>query len=376
MSTVLGYESIKNAGLPSGIDASYILNRSRREPIAFGEVVQLMASSLAMINQEIVTRWGNFFGVTDEIAIEYPNGGAANRMSKASEYALPDPMRGETRGHMLPLTEYMAAIGGTGHYYRSLTRTKLSADMAQVVNAIRNEFEVNLLTRLFTNTENTVGGSGTDIGFVDGGAGTNVYTPPPYGGKNFTSSHNHYIGFDSASKDFGNVLDDLADTIVEHGHTGELIALCSLNDAPTIRSLPNMIQLVDTAVAFADLGGRTGEPKFYERRAWQLNYVGRYQTGIGAPVAVWSNARVPTGYVAMVSSSGVLSRMNPLLVRYDPVFGGFGAALAFEGQNVANEPLKKAIIEFNFGVGCGDDRTRGAVGLLVSGGSWTNPTIS
>jgi hypothetical protein len=55
---------------------------------------------------------------------------------------------------------------------------------------------------------------------------------------------------------------------------------------------------------------------------------------------------------------------------------GFGFYIVPETTQDDKYPIKEVHTEFEFGVGVGEDRTNGAVGYLVSGGTYANPTIS
>jgi hypothetical protein len=55
---------------------------------------------------------------------------------------------------------------------------------------------------------------------------------------------------------------------------------------------------------------------------------------------------------------------------------GFGAYVVPETTPDDDYPVKQLDVEFEFGVGVGMDRTNGAAGLLVAGGSWADATIS
>ena len=98
--------------------------------------------------------------------------------------------------------------------------------------------EIDVLTRCLTNTENLLGTNGYDVGWCD--ASTTVqYAPLQWNGKVFTTSHNHYIGYDSASKTFADVLDGLALTITEHGHQPPLMALISQSTSLMVPMVPS-----------------------------------------------------------------------------------------------------------------------------------------
>ena len=77
----------------------------------------------------------------------------------------------------------------------------------------------------------------------------------------------------------------------------------------------------------------------------------------------------------MSKSYGQLDPRNSLAVRVHPDVG-FGLRIVTETTDDNQYPIKQVNVEFEFGVGVGNDRTNGAAAILVSGGAWANPTIT
>ena len=58
--------------------------------------------------------------------------GVGNAFEVATEYSAPDPTRGKTTGHMLPIKPYDMALGWTMMSLRKARRAKLEADIAKL----------------------------------------------------------------------------------------------------------------------------------------------------------------------------------------------------------------------------------------------------
>jgi hypothetical protein len=123
-----------------------------------------------------------------------------------------------------------------------------------------------------------------------------------------------------------------------------------------------------------DRGGATSGGQFFARGQRPFALVGYYQSDYGL-IELRATARLATGYAGLVKSYGQLDSRNPLAVRVHPQVG-FGAYVVPETTPDDDYPVKQLDVEFEFGVGVGMDRTNGAAGLLVAGGSWADATIS
>ena len=134
--------------------------------------------------------------VQDDAAVEYPIG-VSNGVEVASEYSVPDPKRGATTGHMLPLKPYDRGIGWTMMYLRKARAIKLDADVRSAVVDARTLWQQRLLTRFFSSSGNTVGStSNADVPFADGGTVDSNYIPPDSpNGDTFAYTHNHMLGY-------------------------------------------------------------------------------------------------------------------------------------------------------------------------------------
>jgi len=374
MAEVLGPQTLLNMALPTGWDATRLAQWATRDGITYGELANQLALALGDFNQEMVTDWGWLFSITEELAMEYEQGGSVTEMPDITDVDKPEALQGTTIGHMIDLKVYGQGVGGTKRYFRDSRSAKINAAIATLVRRGRWRFEKRLLTRWFTNTENSIGSAGYDVPFVRGTGGTVDYAPPAYDGEAFTTSHDHYLGVDSDTYGYDGVLDQLAETLQEHGHNPPFNALVSRSDVASYMALTRFVEVVDPVVNFVDRGGETSGNRYYTPGQRQFGLLGYYQGKYGL-VEVRFTARVPTTYAGMCKSYGSLAAQNPLAVRVHPDTG-FGAYVVPETTPDDDYPVKQLDVEMEFGVGVGLDRTNGAAAFLDSSGTWTNPTIS
>lgn len=373
MAEVLGPQTLLNRALPTGWDGSKLAQWALRDGVTYGELANQLSLALGDFNQEMVNDWGWLFFLTEEMGMEYENGGTVTEMPEITDLDKPEALHGTTIGHMIDLRAYGQGIGGSKRYFRDARSAKINAAISTLVRRARWRFETKLLTRWFTDTENLIGSAGYDVPFVQGG-GNVAFAPPAYDGEAFDSSHTHYLGLDSGSKDQDEVLNEMAETLQEHGHNPPYTALVSRADVASYMALTAFVEVVDPVVQMVDRAGATSGNQFFATGQRPFGMLGYYQGQYGL-VEVRFSARVPTGYAGMVKSYGQLDVRNPLAVRVHPVTG-FGCYVVPETTPDDDYPVKQLDVEFEFGVSVGGDRTNGAAAYLVGGGTWADPTIS
>jgi len=374
MAEVIGPQTLLNKALPTGWDGTRLAEWLTRDGISYSELVNQMALALGDFNQQMVNDWGWLMFLTEELAMEYENGGSVTASPDITDVDTPTPTHGTTIGHMLDLRVYGEAIGGTRRYFRDSRSAKINAAISTIVRKLRWRFEQKLLTRWFTNTENSIGTAGYDVPFVRGTGGNVDFAPPAYDGEAFTTSHDHYLGVDTDSYGYGDALDQLAETLQEHGHTPPYTAVASRSDIASFFALTSWVQVVDPVVGFIDRGGETTGNQFFTAGAREFGHIGYYQGNYGL-VEVRVTARVPTAYIGMVKAYGTLDNRNPLAVRVHPQTG-FGSFVLPETTPDDDYPVKQLDIEMEYGIGVGMDRTNGAAAYLSADGTWSNATIS
>ncbi|TXH08862.1 MAG: hypothetical protein E6R03_17550 [Hyphomicrobiaceae bacterium] len=375
MPEILGPMSVVQRALPTGVDGTKLAEWQMREGTSFGAFINQLGAAVGSVNQELAQRWGYLFGLSEDMMVEYPDGGSVTELGEITDMSERDPVLGTTIGHMIDLKAYGGAVGGSKRYFRDARMAQINSTIATIVNQAKWRFEKRIFTRLMTDTENAIGSAGYDVPFIKGG-GSVAYTPPAYSGKTFASSHSHFLALNSgASKTFANVFNDLAETLAEHGHSAPFIAHVSVADVETIAALSKFVQFVAPVITTIDRGGETSGNQLYASGQPMVfgGTIGYYQSKHGL-IELRANNRIPTGYVNMIKSYGQLDPRNPLWVRVHPQVG-FGLVVVPETTSDSQYPVKKVSLEFEFGVGIGQDRTNGANCYLAAGTTWSNPTI-
>lgn len=376
MAEVLGPSTIQQRALPTGVDGTKVAQWMVREGLSFQEFVNRLSLAVGDFNQEQINKWGGLFSLTEDLFLEYPDGGSVTELPEITDLDVPDQVRGETIGHMIDLKSYGGAIGGSWMYWRDARPAQIASSIATIINRARWRFEKALLTRFFTDTENAVGGGGYDVPFVNGGAGNVDFTPPAYAGASFDSTHDHLVGQATGSVTLDAGLNALAATLEEHGHIAPYRAIVSRADVALYTALTKFIQLVSPTIAVIDRAGVTSGAQYFVRGTPIASdgSFGAYQSDYGE-IELFATNRVPTGYIGLYKPYGQLDARNPLKVRVHPQ-AGFGFYIVPETSGNEQFPVKRVVLPFEFGVGVGMDRTAGAVAYRSAGGTWTNPSIS
>lgn len=377
MGEIIGAQTILANGIPTGVDGTRLATWRMRDGRTWREHLGALALVIAEKNRMMADKWGDLFGITDDIMVEYEQGGSVTKADKITDVSDITAISGETIGHMIDLFDYGTGIGGSSKYFRDGRAMKFASDINTAIRKLEWRWEYNLLNRFFVNTEYAVGSAGYNVPFVRGTGGNVDYAPPAFAGEAFTTSHDHFVGFDSGSKDMEDVLNGLAETLIEHGHSAPFTAIVSKTDvdAGTFLALSKFVEFKIPVAAIVDRGGASSGNQFYANGQFAFEGTIGYFQSIYGQITLRMSARVPTGYVGMYKSYGMRDQRNPLWVRVHPNVG-FGIRVVPETTNDNQWPLKQVNFTFEFEVGVGADRTNGAVGYLVSGGTYANATIS
>lgn len=375
MAEVLGPLTLQNKALPTGVDGTRLAEWAMRDGVTYGELVNQVALALGDANQQLVARWGWLFFLTEELMMEYEQGGSVNPMDELTDVDTPVPLHGQTIGHMLPLHYYGQGIGGSKRYFRDVRSAQVRAAISVLVNRGIWRFEQKLLGRFFDSDDEAIGSAGYSVPFVHSTTGNVDFQPVAHDGATFLTTHDHFVGYDSgSSKTFADVLNGGAAHLAEHGHEAPYTAIISRADIATYGALTKFVDIVDNVISVIDRAGATSGPQFFTNGARDLGRVGYFQTDVGLVELIGTN-RLPTGFTGMAKSYGQLDSRNSLAVRVHPQ-RGFGLAVVPETTPDDDFPIKQLSVDLEFGVGVGMDRTNGFVGKLVSGGSYADPTIS
>ena len=375
MATILGPLTLQNKALPVGVDGTRVAQWAMRDGITYGEFVNRVSLALGAANAALMEKWGWLLNVTDEIMMEYPNGGSITPMTELTDIDKHPLVHGTTIGHMLPLKFYGEAVGGTWRYFRDVRSVQIQAAITEIVNRGIWRFEQTLLNRFFSNAEEAIGASGYSVPFVRGSGGNVDFAPPAYDGVAFATTHDHFIGYNlSTPLAMNAVLDGLANTLAEHGHAAPFTALVSRADIALFTALTNFVTIVDNVVQIIDRGSGTTGSQFFARGSRDLASIGYYQSPVGLIELIATN-RLPTGHVGMTKSYGSNNPRNALAIRVHPD-QGFGFFVVTKTSENLDWPVEQVDVGLEFGTGVGQDRTNGSAGFLVAGGTWAAPTIT
>lgn len=380
MTSTKGVLTTRSYSYPTGIDGAILARwRIGRDGRSYDQIRSDVVAAFEGVNSEVLQKIGMLTYVTTEDHVFYPNGGAVLDFPDITDEDRVETYWGDTVGHMLPLKFKGRGIATTEQALQDLNEGQMMATITDIVQAGRQTIIKDALTRLFIDDETLIGTSGYYVGMVSGSASV-AYVPPTYEGKTFLSSHDHYNGYDSGGGEtWITMLNALALHVVEHGHMGNLVALVSETDVATIVTALGVKFATPTPVQLTVVNGGTTATLITDRQVDQApmelgRFFGYFNSDYGL-MELRATARVPTGYAAVWISAGSNSPDNPLYIRVHPNTG-FG----FYIQEVPNfnttYPIKHIDVMIRYGIGAGRNRTRAAIGRLVAGGAWADPTIA
>lgn len=367
---VLGPADLKNLALPSLWDAGEILKFRLEDGSSFDQLVAELRAGVSAFNGEMssMNNYSGLFAMQDTPEVEYPTGTTAG-VEEFVEYKAADPRRGATTGHMIGLKAWNRSLGWTLRHLQKSRRATLDADIRSAFTDIRSHWQKRLLTRFFTSTASTIGSSGKNVPFADGGTADSAYVPyESPRGDTFLSTHQHFVEqnatLSTTSVNAG------VKHLWEHGHEAPYTAIIPEADVATWAALsgfkkPDWADIAYHASTTERAAGLTDV---------SMDIFGYYESPFGL-VRIWATPRIPTLYYGLYKPYAPSDPRNPLRVRFDPNVG--------MGWNVApglyiNAPQYMAVLMSEFDVGVGEDRTNGFAAFLNStgGGSYVVPTIS
>ena len=371
MATLLGPRDLKNRVLGDGWDASELAKIRTEGDISIEQITNLLVGAVAALNGELLNDpvMGQLFNVTTEPAIEYRTG-TTNTVHRFTEYGPEDEQRGATQGHMLPRLESVYGLGWTWSYLRRARLPQIEADVDGMVNGWRDDWEKALLTRFTKSADESgaakgLGSAGYSPGFCHTAGSTAVdFTPPPFEGKTFASTHEHYDATNStAAADWSAAIKAMALDLHEHGHQPPFSLFISYLDQGTIEGLSEYRPRAVSEIRYGlsqDLALVAEE------------YIGAVDTPDGVAMVRVSN-RLPQYSMLAFKSYGVRSPRSPLLVRYA---ADMGLVVNFlRSESYRQFPIEQLLTFGEYGVGVGPDRTNG-VCHQMNAASYSDPTIA
>jgi hypothetical protein len=263
---------------------------------------------------------------------------------------------------MIPMKDYGGALGWTYLALRRGRMAMIDADIRALINRGRNTWQKKTMTRLFSNTVETVGTTGKSLPFADGGTGDAKYIPPTWEGKIFAAAHQHYLRNTNDAAGRTAAIKAMMDHLVEHGHRPPFDMIVSETDIASWTAQTEFRKPERGVLSTAGVETRAAVP--------EETYFGLIETDRGWARLKYSS-RLPTLYSGMFKPGGFNNANNPLVVRFEE---GFPLGLSL----VATEtrfPLLDSIALFTFGMGIGE-RTSGVANFAAAAGNYVNPVIT
>jgi hypothetical protein len=371
--TVLGPSMLVRLAIPTGIDGAKVFQFQLRGNLTAEQAITKAAAAIGAVNEELAQRYSGLWYITDALYAYYRQGNSGGRTETPEkvEGKPADPVHGQNIGHMLPLKNYEDALGWTPLYMRDAPVSQLDADVAEIADRWRNKVQKDFLTRALHRTENVIGSAGYDVPWVKTG-GSVDYVPPQYKGKKFTA-HTHFLAVaGTTAADVQTLLNNLANHLREHGHTGRLVALVSDADIATYASMTDFVKL--NPQQFIIPGGNTSSPVAYAQGEVQgmPGELFGYLNGQKGVVELRYDERMPTGYIFMTKSYGQNNPKNGIAIRRHPT-GGFGLVVDPQLSKSINPELESVLFKGTHGVGV-NERTNGVAGRFGNA-SYADPDI-
>ena len=363
---------LKYVALPVGWDAAYLRNFRLADGVTFDRIVAEIEAALVAFNNEAAW-YDNFITITPEPEVEYAQGDL--KTEAHSEYVPPRPQRPDFTGHMLPVLERDVGLRFTRDFLVKGRFSRVQATIRKSIDAWRQYREYLIIRRALRRADDIgaskgLGASGISPGFATDAANTGVnYQPPRYGGKAFTTAHDHYLGYTAANLDTG--LKEMIRTLREHGHAPPFELWVSSTDAPTVAALGGFNQIQPTNQIFGDDTARSALPADTSGDVPYL--IGTYGDGQSADANVRVVPRMPDNYYFLARPYGFGDMLSPFHVRYDPRWGSEGV------MHIADKvayPLADSYLFEAKGVGVGEDRTNGVAMFIDAGAAWVDATVS
>jgi hypothetical protein len=359
----VGHRNLSDLAVPSGWDAAALERMRLQDGTSIAAVIGLVNAAVRGVNAELAADplIGMLTYQTTSRTVMYRDGGGTGEMSDHTEYGLPVENRGATEGHMLPRKKKDAGLAWTWDYLNDAIMDDIMADIQVAMDNIRNTFQKAVLTRLFSAAHNTVETSGYDVALADGNQSTVIWTPPPFAGASFASSHTHYN--ERASVTTALITAD-AKHLQEHGHAAPYVMLVSETDRATYTAL-------DSFVAPDASGIRLGSTQ--DVATVSDEYFGALKTDYGA---LWLKAvtRIPTAFYALVKPYGSNNPRNPLRWWYNSQFGP--GVYPLPGKQYRTYPIEGLMLYAEYGFGGNTDRTGATMTEIGSGGGFTAAVIT
>lgn len=364
----IGFGDLKDQGLHALWDLAELKKMELEDGTSMEQMLREVQDVASAVSGEItrLPHYSTLFNVQDAPEIEYGTftGGGIQEMT---EYSVPDPYKGKTTGHMLPIKMFTRSIGWTFLALERRRRNQLEADLNVVVDDIRNHYQQKVLTRFFKMEADAVGDTaGASVPFADGGVGDANWIPlrSPEGVE-FDASHDHYLRV--ATLDTAAIVAAVKH-LKEHGHQPPYDLIGADLDAATYQALDEWRAPVWNGIIYRDTSAGTDRASLNGIE----EYDGYMETTAGV-VKIWFTPRLPTGYFGIYKDYGPGADGAPCAMRINPKLG-FGWQMV--PGNYVNSPLNLGVLRSEFDLGIGKDRTNGVFTKVFASGDYVTPAIS
>ena len=140
MAEVIGPQTLLNKALPTGVDGVRVAEWELNDGLTYGELINRVALAVGAFNQQMVTDWGWLFALTEELMMEYEQGGSVAVMPEITDIDDITSIHGTTIGHMIDFKHYGRAIASSMFYLRDARSAKIQASIATLVRQGRERF--------------------------------------------------------------------------------------------------------------------------------------------------------------------------------------------------------------------------------------------
>lgn len=271
------------------------------------EIARRFAEALNIHNAAVGDMLGDLAMYTDQAQLPY--GGADEAIvQEVDEWATADASKAAALGNLgLPLRNYESTIQWTRLFFEQTTVAQLAAQMdAHALADIKN-FRKVLRKVIFVNTNTS--------GYIDRrqtkltydlkallNADGQAIPDGPNGATFDGSTHTHYLANTTLT---ASAVQDLIDTVVEHGIDGDMQVFISKGDEATVRGFTGFAPYLDarvTVTGASQIGNQSLDVNNPDNRA----------IGVFGGAEVWVKPWVPDNYQVALDVGGA---QKPLAVR-------------------------------------------------------------
>lgn len=302
--------------------------------------------------------------VTD--LVEFIPHATGDDFERASEFGVPQAIRGDVGGEYygFAFDWYDVASRFTWKFLANAPANRVSA-VHQAALEADNRLVFNMVLGALFSNANRTNDEGIAVKALYNNDGT---VPPPYRGKTFAGTHNHYVTSGAATLDSKDI-EDLINNIAEHGYGpaegSQIVILASQQEVDKMRTWRANVENANGAIALYDFIPASTQPSLILPNEGLLGSLppstwnGMRVTGSYGNALIIEESYIPTGYVVAFATGGAASLSNPIGLREHANPDLRGLRL-INGDRVGF-PLINSYYQRGLGTGV---RNRGAAAIL------------